>query len=148
MTLPFDYRESHLPLQPRSVLLCIVAERAEFGFSWGCAYFESPVNETCILRDLGSDMVLNRQGEKKTTTISCYDTFNSYARLLHLFSLCPPSFPYLFLEKADMRPYFTGFQSDRESVDPPNIISHLLVVQPEEGGWKRGGEEKRGGMGS
>ena len=41
-----------------------------------------------------------------------------------------------------MRPYFTGFQSDRESVDPPNIISHLLVVQPEGGGVERGNGEK------
>jgi hypothetical protein len=37
-----------------------------------------------------------------------------------------------------MRPYFTAFQSDRESVDPPNIISHLLVVQPGEKGVERG----------
>jgi hypothetical protein len=42
-----------------------------------------------------------------------------------------------------MRPYFTGFQSDRESVDPPNIISHLLVDQPEEKGVERG-ERKKG----
>jgi hypothetical protein len=41
-----------------------------------------------------------------------------------------------------MRPYFTGFQSDRESVDPPNIISPLLVVQPEEEGMERGNGEK------
>ncbi len=58
------------------------------------------------------------------------------------FTLRSPS-PYLFLEKADMRPYFTGFQSDRESEDPPNIISHLLVFQPEEKGVKRG-ERKKG----